>query len=201
MLIRYDAAGKSLVPVPVEGKEPVCTKVRRPRRPHPGVTYRSLLQIYYASRTHTQLAQTIGELGKTPFIGNTRTVSLGSRKNMCINDTLRAKGGDLDEACRELMAGSSNRSTQGVTLIARVGRSEKRCPFMPPPDNETQMLDFRDHILVSVGDAVVIMGGTYPTWKATPRDIEDLVELGKELNTCPYYGSRRAIAQAEVCND
>lgn len=42
------------------------------------------------------------------------------------------------------------------------------------------MLDLRDHIL------------------ATPRDIEDLLELGKELGTCPYYGSRRAIPQAQV---
>jgi len=42
------------------------------------------------------------------------------------------------------------------------------------------MLDLRDHIL------------------ATPRDIEALLELGKELGTCPYYGSRRAIPQAQV---
>jgi len=42
------------------------------------------------------------------------------------------------------------------------------------------MLDLRDHIL------------------ATPRDIEDLLTLGKELGTCPYYGSRRAIPQAQV---
>jgi hypothetical protein len=33
---------------------------------------------------------------------------------------------------------------------------------------------------------------------ATPRDIEDLAQLGRELKTCPYYGSRRAIRQAEV---
>jgi len=42
------------------------------------------------------------------------------------------------------------------------------------------MLDIRDRIL------------------ATPRDIEDLAQLGKELKICPYYGSRRAIKQAEV---
>lgn len=42
------------------------------------------------------------------------------------------------------------------------------------------MQDIRDHIL------------------ATPRDIEDLAQLGRELKTCPYYGSRRAIKQAEV---
>ena len=35
----------------------------------------------------------------------TRTVSLGSRKQLCINDELRQKTGDLDEACRELLGG------------------------------------------------------------------------------------------------
>ena len=35
----------------------------------------------------------------------TRTVSLGSRKQLCINEELRQKTRDLDEACRELLGG------------------------------------------------------------------------------------------------
>lgn len=35
-----------------------------------------------------------------------RTVSLGSRKQLCINDELRAKSKDLDEGCRELLGGT-----------------------------------------------------------------------------------------------
>lgn len=35
--------------------------------------------------------------------------------------------------------------------------------------------------------------------KSRPRDIEDLVTLGRELKTCPYYGSRKAVNRAEVC--
>ena len=35
----------------------------------------------------------------------TRAVSLGSRKQLCINDELRQKTRDLDEACRELLGG------------------------------------------------------------------------------------------------
>lgn len=43
-----------------------------------------------------------------PFIGQpqTRAVSLGSRKQLCINEDLRAKGGDLDERCRDLAKGT-----------------------------------------------------------------------------------------------
>lgn len=33
----------------------------------------------------------------------TRTVSLGSRKQLCVNDELKAKSGDIDESCRELL--------------------------------------------------------------------------------------------------
>lgn len=42
------------------------------------------------------------------FIGQsqTRVVSLGSRKQLCINEDLRAKGGDLDERCRDLVKGT-----------------------------------------------------------------------------------------------
>lgn len=35
-----------------------------------------------------------------------RVVSLGSRKQLCINDDLRARATDLDEACRELLSGT-----------------------------------------------------------------------------------------------
>ena len=36
---------------------------------------------------------------------STRAVSLGSRKQLCINDELRHRALDLDEACRELLGG------------------------------------------------------------------------------------------------
>ncbi|KAF8333493.1 DNA repair helicase [Cantharellus anzutake] len=111
--------------------------------------------IYFASRTHTQLSQTITELLKITGGSDTRSVSLGSRKNTCINEDLKERGGDLDEACREL-----NSREKG-----------SRCPHLPSHDEESKLFDFRDHIL------------------ASPKDIEDLVEIGKELKTCPYYGS------------
>ena len=37
----------------------------------------------------------------------TRFVSLGSRKQLCLNEELKARGGDLDERCRELLQGTT----------------------------------------------------------------------------------------------
>jgi hypothetical protein len=34
--------------------------------------------------------------------------------------------------------------------------------------------------------------------QASPKDIEDLATAGRLAHTCPYFGSRRAIPQAEV---
>jgi len=43
------------------------------------------LKIYFCSRTHSQLSQFIMELKKTHFSNEINVVSLGSRKNLCIN--------------------------------------------------------------------------------------------------------------------
>ncbi|KAJ7134385.1 helicase C-terminal domain-containing protein [Mycena epipterygia] len=159
-------------------EEPICTK------------------IYYASRTHSQLAQILPELRRLKLspvpsshcsssvtnvplkraapdnaqeeeelpVVYSRTVSLGSRKQLCINDQVRARSKDLDEGCRELIG----------------EKGEKRCQYLPPIGEDTRMLDFRDQIL------------------ASPKDIEDLASVGRLAHTCPYFGSRRAIPQAEL---
>ncbi|KAH0832205.1 putative DNA repair helicase [Lanmaoa asiatica] len=173
----------------VNAQEPTCTK------------------IYYASRTHSQLTQIIPELQRLKFkhvsytqhsshgSGNEtcsilsssgqkkkrrveldeedstgtdrrqwRNVSLGSRKQLCINEDVRSRPGDLDEKCRELQD----------------GHKERRCPHLPLPEDQARLLDLRDQIL------------------ASPKDIEDLAIAGRNAQTCPYYGSRRAIPQAEL---
>ncbi|KAJ7163289.1 helicase C-terminal domain-containing protein [Mycena filopes] len=157
-----------------EEDEPICTK------------------IYYASRTHSQLTQILPELRRlklTPVVSApssssvetprkrtapdeeaeiplvySRTVSLGSRKQLCINDRVRSKSKDLDEGCRELLG----------------EKADKRCQYLPPIGEDTSMLDFRDQIL------------------ASPKDIEDLAAVGRLAHICPYFGSRRAIPQAEL---
>lgn len=59
--------------------------------------------IIYASRTHAQLQQVVGELKKTSY--SPRFVVLGSRDQLCIHESLRSKkfrGPVLDLACSGL---------------------------------------------------------------------------------------------------
>uniref|UniRef100_A0A671LPW7 Helicase ATP-binding domain-containing protein n=1 Tax=Sinocyclocheilus anshuiensis TaxID=1608454 RepID=A0A671LPW7_9TELE len=43
------------------------------------------VSIYYCSRTHSQLAQFVHEVQKSPYGAAVRLVNLGSRQNLCIN--------------------------------------------------------------------------------------------------------------------
>jgi chromosome transmission fidelity protein 1 len=59
-------------------------------------------------------------------------------------------------------------------------KSKSKCQFLPNATNLGPTHQFRDNVL------------------ATLPDIEDLHSLGKNLQICPYYASRKAIPRAEV---
>jgi chromosome transmission fidelity protein 1 len=145
------------------------------------------LKIYYCSRTHSQLTQFITELRRVnlpPTIDNTNAaedaekadimsetlkhLSLGSRKNLCINQKVSALSNvtSINERCLELQ--------QPNTSI------DHKCPFLPTKENQTLVNDFRDHAIAKI------------------RDIEDLGKLGKTLGICPYYASRSAVKPSEI---
>lgn len=59
-------------------------------------------------------------------------------------------------------------------------KSKHKCPHLPNSDNLTQTHRFRDAALAML------------------PDIEDLHELGRAHQVCPYYASRSAIPAAEI---
>lgn len=147
------------------------------------------LKIFYCSRTHSQLSQFVGELrrvdlsagGQLALSGPPRHqdrnktlqetlkhLSLGSRKNLCINSKVSALGstGAINERCLELQEKGTS--------------AAKRCAFLPTKENEPLVHSFRDHVLAKV------------------RDIEDMGLLGKRLGICPYYASRSTIMPSEI---
>jgi chromosome transmission fidelity protein 1 len=138
-------------------------------------------KIFYCSRTHSQLTQFAHEVRRVKIpleiIDSSNTekqleaikhLSLGSRKNLCINKDVQKLGSTtaINERCLELQQGKASNS--------------KKCQYIPNKENETLVHQFRDHALAKI------------------RDIEDLGELGKKVGICPYYASRATIKPSEV---
>jgi len=121
-------------------------------------------KIFYCSRTHSQLAQVVGEVKKTKFGHDLMTVSLGSRKNLCVNPQVNSLKGiaRINDKCMDLQKSKAK---------------EGGCPWHQPSQS---LAAYRDAALAKV------------------QDIEDLVQLGKNTRTCPYYGTRNAIRSAEL---
>jgi chromosome transmission fidelity protein 1 len=146
------------------------------------------LKIFFCSRTHSQLSQFVGELQRvhlpaglppeesedssrssTKTTEEIKQITLGSRKNLCINPKVNRPTSSqttINERCMELQQSKTP--------------SDKKCSYIPSKDDETLVLDFKDHALASI------------------RDIEDLASVGKKLGICPYYASRPAVAPAEL---
>ncbi|KAJ5397223.1 hypothetical protein N7509_005336 [Penicillium cosmopolitanum] len=145
------------------------------------------VKIFYCSRTHSQLSQFAGELRRVAFPSSipgdpeaegkddlskleerVKHLSLGSRKNLCINPKVQALGNStaINERCLDLQQ-------PGVA-------AEKKCSFLPSKDDEALMLEFRDHAL------------------ATVKDIEDIGKVGQQVGICPYYASRSVIKHSEI---
>ncbi|XP_032205038.1 putative ATP-dependent RNA helicase DDX11-like protein 8 isoform X3 [Mustela erminea] len=154
-------------------------------------------KIYYCSRTHSQLAQFVHEVRRSPFGKDTRLVTLGSRQNLCINDDVKTLGSAqlINDRCMEMQrskhdpvlapwtgvipcASAPSERNRAEEEKPKRRRQEHRaaCPFY----GYEQLQLLRDQVLVGV------------------KDIEQLVALGKEARACPYYGSRFAIPAAQL---
>lgn len=112
-------------------------------------------RIFFCSRTHSQLTQFTSELSRvkmppaiTPddedagidrLVEDAKHLTLGSRKNLCINSKVSRLGNAtaINERCVELQQATS---------------AEGKCPHMPNKESETLVNDFRDHALAKVRD-------------------------------------------------
>ncbi|CAH8392447.1 unnamed protein product [Eruca vesicaria subsp. sativa] len=144
------------------------------------------LKVFYCSRTHSQLSQFVKELKKTVFAQKIKVVCLGSRKNMCINEDVLKLGnvGRINERCLDLQKKKTSQVSKKKNLGTNVrgGRTKAssscRCPMLRKLSLQR---DFKAEIL-----------------QQEAMDIEDLVQIGRDMGTCPYYGSRRVAPAAEL---
>ncbi|KAJ3018461.1 UNVERIFIED_CONTAM: ATP-dependent DNA helicase chl1 [Siphonaria sp. JEL0065] len=94
------------------------------------------LKIYYCSRTHSQLSQFISELKKTEYVESIKSLSLGSRKNLCINE--------------EVLRLSSAPRMNDKCLDLQKDKGGKRCPYLPK--EKKPLRAFTDSVNASVRD-------------------------------------------------
>uniref|UniRef100_A0A3Q2DTL7 DEAD/H (Asp-Glu-Ala-Asp/His) box helicase 11 n=1 Tax=Cyprinodon variegatus TaxID=28743 RepID=A0A3Q2DTL7_CYPVA len=126
-------------------------------------------KIYYCSRTHSQLAQFVHEVQKSPFSKNISLVTLGSRQNLCVNKEVRRLGSvqRINDRCLEMQ---KNKHGEKIDSFLR----------SRPHSLTSALQQMRDEVL------------------GTIQDIEQLLKIGKELHACPYYSTRLAVPPAQL---
>ncbi|KAG9455801.1 hypothetical protein H6P81_000309 [Aristolochia fimbriata] len=141
------------------------------------------LKVFFCSRTHSQLSQFVKELRKTDFSSKVKVVSLGSRKNFCINEDVLRLGNStrINEKCLELQKSKSKevskiKRSDGGRI--RRTKASSGCPLLRKQKVQRQ---FRSEAS-----------------ELGALDIEDLVQLGRVLGTCPYYGTRNMVPAASL---
>ncbi|KFK42393.1 hypothetical protein AALP_AA2G250200 [Arabis alpina] len=142
------------------------------------------LKVFFCSRTHSQLSQFVKELRKTVFAQKIKVVCLGSRNNLCINEDVLKIGNvaRINERCLELQKNKKSQVSKRKNLgtNARIGRTKASCKC-PMLRKQKLQREFKAEI-----------------FQQEAMDIEDLVQLGREMGTCPYYGSRRMAPTADL---
>ncbi|KAJ1340512.1 hypothetical protein BSLG_004897 [Batrachochytrium salamandrivorans] len=112
---------------------------------------------------HSQISQFVNEIKKTVY-GDIRCVTLGSRKNMCINQrVMNLKSlSKINDTCLDMHKRTKTQSNKS-------SKSSDGCPYHL--EDPVQMVKFDDIVHARI------------------RDIEDIVKAGLQSSTCPYYGA------------
>lgn len=129
--------------------------------------------IIYASRTHSQLSQVVRELQTTRY--RPKHAVLGSREQMCVNPKVKkagATGADINHGCNSLS-------------------KERKCRFRNNLENFSAPS-------VELGSDTVTSYGVQKTQTQPVRDMEDLVQMGKQHKVCPFFYTRQRVPDAEL---
>ncbi|PIK50392.1 hypothetical protein BSL78_12716 [Apostichopus japonicus] len=139
-----------------------------------------LTKVYYCSRTHSQLSQFVHEVRKSPFGGEVRLTNLGSRQTLCINPTVRKLKSLtlINDRCLDMQRNKTvpKKSKEDSGTAKRRRASSTSCPYY----NQARLEEFKDKLAME------------------PLDIEQLVDSGKEIKACPYYGTRHSVPFSQI---
>jgi chromosome transmission fidelity protein 1 len=137
------------------------------------------VQVFFCSRTHSQLSQLVGEVKSTIYSKDLRSVSLASRQNYCINKSVKDLRNNnlINERCLELQKSKSKITKKDEDKNPTKSRkiAAKSCPFY-----KKNLESLKNLSLTKV------------------MDIEELVKAGVEEKSCPYYSSRAAVNDSQI---
>ncbi|XP_039664498.1 ATP-dependent DNA helicase DDX11 [Perca fluviatilis] len=135
-------------------------------------------KIYYCSRTHSQLAQFVHEVQKSPFSKDISLVTLGSRQNLCVNEEVRRLGSiqRINDRCIEMQKNKHEKPHHEEGVKRKRGQAKSVCPYY----KASALQQMRDDVL------------------GTVHDIEQMLKLGRETHSCPYYATRLAVPSAQL---
>ena len=159
----------------------------RASKPSGGGKKEKVPRVYYATRTHSQIAQVVRELKRTSY--RPAMTVLGSREHYCVNQKARTaakKGGNLGEECKSLLESAGRRGRE---------RAEERAE-----DDATDVENGAPNRSGGCGysHGALKLAGKASKPGAEPVDIEDLVTLGQKTRGCPYFAAKHAHETAEL---
>ncbi|QDZ21842.1 DNA repair helicase [Chloropicon primus] len=159
-------AGKRKFPVDLDDESESESSDTEPERLH--------RQIFYCSRTHSQLSQVVKELRGTSLASQVSASILGSRKGLCVNEKVaRLKTiSRINEQCIQLQQKRSGKKAKGAK-----GGCSKGCPYFQKKGKQAKLVR---RILSS------------------PMDIEDIGVAAKKIEACGYYAARKAALDADI---
>lgn len=122
----------------------------------------------------------VNAIKSTVYGKSIRVVSLASRQNYCINDSVRKLNSNnlINDRCLELQRQPNSKPTRIVD--GRSTKKKKSDPVKCCYYSKNGIDNLREE---SLGDIL---------------DIEELVKISKSENGCPYYASRMAAKDAHV---
>lgn len=139
------------------------------------------VQIFFCSRTHSQLSQAVNEVRRTVYGDDIRITTLASRQQYCINPAVRklSSAALINERCLEMQKGCSSKATMtsdGCVVKRQKNAQPKHCNYYA----QSRIQSTRDLVLTRV------------------LDIEELVRAASETAACPYYAAKLAAKDAQV---
>ena len=148
----------------------------------------------FCSRTHSQLAQVVGELRRTPFGSSLRVALVAGRGQLCVHEPVRAlsfANSRMAEKCRDLATAAKAKRGSTAAAAAAPGRGgaavgaarAKAAPAVGCPFKAGRSAD-----IAALRELIL----------SEPMDVEELAAAGRGGCACPYYAARSALPSAQL---